>query len=232
MYWQTALCRQLPNTTKGPEFRLYLTQNPNPMKKVFPLLLVSLFAIPSFAQNALYHYPEEFYFVKEVSAAEFAGKNFRYEIAVKSDPADSLSKVRIHGVGVGKGPDDFLNGDFKVETRMEQEWTIYTVIGTVNAQATRLWFYAAVNGNGKFYFDDLSFYLEDYAGHWKQLPLFNHSFEEKSKNIFAGYYVSTRKSRSVRAELTDEIAKTGQYSLFVNTVNAQPVPGISTAQAK
>lgn len=199
------------------------------MKKVSLLLLASLFAITSFAQNAFYHYPEEFYFVKEVSATEYAGKNFRYEIAVKSHPADSLSKVRIHGACVGKGPDDFLASDFKVETRTEQEWTIYTVIGTINPKATRLWFYAAVNGNGKFYFDDLSFYLEDYTGHWKQLPLFNHSFEEKNKNIFTGYYVSTRKSRSVHTELTDEVAKTGQYSLFVNTANAQPVPGISAA---
>lgn len=198
------------------------------MKKVFPVLFACLFTISASAQNAAFHYPEEFYFVKEVPATAYAGKNFRYEIAVKSDPADTLSKVRIHGVNVGKGPDDFLNSDFKVETRTEQEWTIYTVIGTVRPDAVRLWFYAAVNGNGKFYFDDLSFYVEDYAGHWKQVPLFNHSFEEKSKNIFAGYYVSTRKSGSVRTGLSGEVAKTGQHALYVNTANSQPVNTLST----
>lgn len=198
------------------------------MKKVFPVLFACLFALSAFAQNAVYHYPEEFYFVKEVPVTAYAGKNFRYEIAVKSDPADTLSKVRIHGVNVGKGPDDFLNSDFKVETRTEQEWTIYTVIGTVRPDAVRLWFYGAVNGNGKFYFDDLCFYVEDYAGHWKQVALFNHSFEEKSKNIFAGYYVSTRKSGSVRTGLTGEVAKTGQHALYVNTANAQPVNTLST----
>jgi hypothetical protein len=202
------------------------------MKKVFPILFACLFTLSSFAQNALYHYPEEFYFVKEVSAKDFSGKNFRYEIAVKSDPADTLSKVRIHGVGVGKGADDFLKSNFTVETRTEQEWTIYTVIGSVQPDAVRLWFYAAVNGNGKFYFDDLSFYVEEYAGRWKQVPLFNHSFEEKSKNIFAGYYVSTRKSGGVRTQLTDEVVKTGQYSLYVNTAHAQPVTRFSTANTK
>jgi hypothetical protein len=202
------------------------------MKKVFPILFTCLFTISSFAQNVLFHYPEEFYFVKEVPATAIAGKNFRYEIAVKSDPADTLSKVRIHGVGVGKGPDDFLKSNFKVETRTEQEWTIYTVVGSVQPEAARLWFYAAVNGNGKFYFDDISFYVEDYAGHWKQLPLFNHSFEEKSKNIFSGYYVSSRKSSYVRTQLTDEVVKTGQYSLYVNTANSQPVSPLSTANAQ
>jgi hypothetical protein len=202
------------------------------MKKVFPILFACLFAFTSFAQNASYHYPEEFYFVKEVAAKDFAGKNFRYEIAVKSDPADTLSKVRIHGVGVGKGHDDFLNSNFTVETRTEQDWTIYTVVGSVKPAAVRLWFYAAVNGNGKFYFDDLSFYVEEYTGHWKQVPLFNHSFEEKGKNIFTGYYVSTRKSANVRTQLSDQVVKTGQYSLFVNTANAQPVSRFSTADAK
>jgi hypothetical protein len=202
------------------------------MKKEFAILFACLFTLSSFAQNALYHYPEEFYFVKEVAAKDFSGKNFRYEIAVKSDPADTLSKVRIHGVGVGKGPDDFLKSNFTVETRTEQEWTIYTVIGSVQPDAVRLWFYAAVNGNGNFYFDDLSFYVEEYAGRWKQVPLFNHSFEEKNKNIFTGYYVSTRKSGTVRTQLTDDVVKTGQYSLYVNTAHAQPVTRFSTANAK
>ena len=203
------------------------------MKKVFPILLACFFALSAFAQkNVSYHYPEEFYFVKEVSAVTYGGKNFRYEIAVKSNPADTLSKVRIHGVGVGKGSDDFLKSNFTVETRTEQEWTIYTVVGTVQPQAVNLWFYAAVNGNGKFYFDDLSFYVEDQPGRWKQVPLYNHSFEEKSKNIFIGYYVSTRKSKGVQTQLTNEAVKTGQQSLLVNTMNAQPVTRFSTANAK
>lgn len=181
------------------------------------------------SQQAWYHYAEEFYFVKEVPVSKFTGKNFRYEIAVKADPSDTLSKVRIHGIGVGKGSDDFIKSDFSVESRTEQDWTIYTIIGKVPPQATRLWFYAAVNGNGNFYFDDISFYVEEYAAHWKQLKLYNHSFEEKGQNIFAGYYVSTRKSPTVQTQLSDEVVKTGQHSLFVKTSHAGSASTISTA---
>jgi len=99
------------------------------MKKVFPLVFACLFTLTVGAQNVSYYYPEEFYFVKEVAATNFTGKNFRFEIAVKSDPADTLSKVRIHGVGLGKGPDDFLKSNYTLETRDEQEWTIYTGCG-------------------------------------------------------------------------------------------------------
>jgi hypothetical protein len=201
------------------------------MKKIAILLLSVFASLYSFSQlqPAWYHYAEEFYFVKEVPVSKLTGKNFRYEIAVKSDPSDTLSKVRIHGIAVGKGQDDFLKSDFIVESRTEQDWTIYTIIGSVQPGAARLWFYAAVNGNGKFYFDDISFYIEEYAGHWKQLQLFNHSFEEKNADIFAGYYVSKRKSTGLQTQLTDNIVKTGQHSLFVRTSNAEPATVISTA---
>lgn len=200
------------------------------MKKVYPIFLACLFAIPSFAQTSWYHFAEEFYFVKEVQVSDYTGKNFRYEIAVKSDPTDSLSKVRIHGIGVGKGPDDFLNSDYQVESRVEQEWTIYTVIGKVQPEAVRLWFYSAVNGNGNFYFDDVAFYIEDTPGHWKQLWLFNHSFEEKSPDIFAGYYVSKRRSSGVKTQLCSDYYKTGKYSLLVKTSKATPGTVISQVQ--
>jgi hypothetical protein len=200
------------------------------MKKAYPFIFACLFSVSSFAQTSWYHYAEEFYFVKEVNVSDYVGKNFRYEIAVKSDPADSLSKVRIHGIGVGKGPDDFINSDFTVESRTEQDWTIYTVIGSVDPESVRLWFYSAINGNGNFFFDDVSFYIEEAPGHWKQLWLFNHSFEEKSPDIFAGYYVSKRKSSGVRTQLTSDNAKTGRYSLQVKTSHANPSGIINTVQ--
>ena len=202
------------------------------MKKVYLIFFACLFSILSIAQDSWYYFAEEFYFVKEVQISDYAGKNFRYEIAVKSDPTDSLSKVRIHGIGVGKGPDDFLNSDFAVESRVEQEWTIYTVIGTVQPKAVRLWFYSAVNGNGNFYFDDVSFYIEDAPGHWKQLWLFNHSFEERSPDIFAGYYVNKRRSQGVRTQLTSDVYKTGKHCLLVKTSRATPTTTISASAAQ
>ena len=145
------------------------------------------------------------------------GKNFRYEIAVKASPEDTLSKVRIHGIAVGKGKEDYINSDYTVESRKEQEWTIYTIVGKVQEDAWRLWFYAAVNGNGDFHFDDISFYIEQESGSWKQLPLFNASFEEKNRDIFTGYFVSKRNSVNTRTSLSKMVYKTGTHSLRVKS---------------
>ena len=194
------------------------------MKKIGSIFFACVCALVADAQTpaAWYHYAEEFYFVKEVPAASMQGKNFRYEIAVKSAPSDSLSKVRIHGVGIGPGQEHLAGSQFTLETRQEQEWTIYTVIGSVSATTKSLQFYASVNGNGSFYFDDISFYVEESAGKWKQLTLFNPSFEEKQPDIFAGYYVNKRRSVNVQTMLSAEIVKTGQQSLLVKTKGAAP----------
>jgi len=200
------------------------------MKKIFLLLFISFVFNFSFGQSEWYHFSEEFYFVKEVPVNIFHGKNFRFEIAVKGKPADSLSKVRIHGISLGKGEDDYLNSDFKVESRTEQDWTIYTIMGKVDPKAARLWFYSAVNGNGDFYFDDVNFYIEEAPRRWKQLLLFNPSFEEKNPDIFYGYFVSRRRSPNLKTQLSKEISKTGKQSLWVKTYRVQPVKQIAKSQ--
>jgi hypothetical protein len=196
------------------------------MKKtlLFPLFLI--FFIASSGQSGWYHFAEEFYFVKEISISNYKGKQFRYEIAVRSNPADTFSKIRIHGIASGKGREDFIKSNFVVESRGEQEWTIYTVIGQVQEEAYKLLFYASVNGNGDFYFDDVNFYVEENPGKWKQLQLFNPSFEISKPDIFAGYYVSKRRSDGLSVHLSDKIFKTGNLSLNVRTSGNIPVSGI------
>lgn len=196
------------------------------MKKtlLFPLFLFSF--ITSFAQSSRYHFAEEFYFVKEISVTSHRGKQFRYEIAVRSNPDDTLSKTRIHGIAAGKGKEDFIKSNFILESRIEQEWIIYTIAGQVQEEAHKLLFYASVNGNGDFYFDDVSFYIEDAPGKWKQLELFNPSFEISNPDIFAGYYVSNRRAEGLKVRLSEEIYKTGHLSLNVKTSGNIPVSGI------
>ena len=196
------------------------------MKKtlLFPLFLFCFFA--SFAQSSRYHFAEEFYFVKEISVDNHRGRQFRYEIAVRSNPADTLSKIRIHGIAAGKGKEDFIKSGFSLESRKEQEWTVYTIAGKVQEEAYKLLFYASVNGNGNFYFDDVSFYIETTPGRWKQLELFNHSFEISKPDIFAGYYVSKRRSDGLSIRLSEKIYKTGHLSLNVETYGNIPVSGI------
>jgi|GEM_PF-505366 len=196
------------------------------MKKTLLFPLFILFFTASIAQSGRFHFAEEFYFVKEVSVSNYKGKQFRYEIAVKSNPADTLSKIRIHGIASGNGKEDFIKSNFIIESRIEQEWTIYTVIGQVQENATKLLFYASVNGNGDFYFDDVNFYIEEGLGKWKQIPLFNSSFEISKPDIFAGYYVSKRRSEGLAVHLSNQIFKTGTLSLNVKTSGNVPVAGI------
>jgi hypothetical protein len=196
------------------------------MKKffLFPIFLLSI--IVSNAQSASYHFVEEFYFVKEISVINYRGKQFRYEIAVKSNPADTLSKVRIHGIASGKGKEDFLKSNFILETREEQDWTIYTIAGKIQDESYKLLFYASVNGNGDFYFDDVNFYVEETKSKWRQVPLFNHSFEITKPDIFAGYYVSKRRQQGLLVHLSGEIYKTGNLSLNIKTSGYIPVSGL------
>ncbi|MFM9909140.1 MAG: hypothetical protein ACKVOW_07325 [Chitinophagaceae bacterium] len=198
------------------------------MKRILLFTILVYATLSGFSQSQWYYYAEEFYFVKEVSVKEFRGKNFRYEIAVRENPSDTLSKVRIHGINVGKGKEEYINSDFALESRKEQEWTIYSIVGVVDNAATRLWFYSAVNGNGNFYFDDLSFYIEQEPGRWKQVVLPNTSFETKSRNIFDGFYVSKRSSRTLTTQVSNSVYKTGKRSLEVISTQQQPASLLTT----
>lgn len=185
------------------------------MKKVLSVLFAAACAISSFAQSEKQLLTQEFYFIKEVAVSTYTGQNFRYEIAVQTNnPAD----ITIQGIPHIQGKKEAQQSEFKVETRKEQEWTIYTVIGTVPAKATGISFYAAVN-KGKFYFDDVSFYVEKAPSQWKQVRLYNHSFEETTPDIFAGYLVNKRESETLKTGLNNSVYKTGNYSLFVEVVN-------------
>ncbi|HKP32290.1 MAG TPA: hypothetical protein VJT83_06165 [Chitinophagaceae bacterium] len=192
------------------------------MKTLVLLVATLCCALKLSAQNEWYYFPDEMYFVKEVPVKEFRGKHFKYTIAVNANAADTFSKVRINGVGVGKGNEDFLNNaEFTKGFKKENNWTIYTITGTVPRAAWKLWFYAAVNGNGEFHFDNIEFYIED-NGEWIEIELPNTSFEKNSKNIFEGYYVSNRNSPHLKTELTTDVAYHGSQSLRVETFGLVP----------
>ena len=192
------------------------------MKATLLLVFAIGSALQSSAQNEWYYFPDEIYFVKEVPAKEFRGMHFRYQIAVKANASDTFSKVRVNGVGVGKGQNDFLNNSgFTKGYHYENNWTIYTITGTVPQQAWKLWFYSAVNGNGEFYFDNISFSVEE-DGEWLEIELPNSSFEESSKNLFNGYYVNIRKTPHLKTSVSRDAAFHGDYSLHISTFGLIP----------
>lgn len=190
------------------------------------LLVFSVLAclqFTAYSQSDWYYFPDEIYFVKEVPAKELRGKEFRYQIAVKAMPTDTFSKVRINGVAAGKGMDDFINNsNFTKEITTDNGWTIYTISGKVPAEAFKLWFYSAVNGNGNFYFDNVQFHVLE-GNDWVQLAISNPSFEEQHKNIFKGYYVSNRTSPHLKTLVTRTMAFHGEQSLQVQTSGLMPL---------
>ena len=192
------------------------------MKTIFLLAIACGYALSTYSQQEWYYFPDEIYFVKEVPAKEFRGKDFKYQIAVKVNASDTFSKVRINGVGVGKGADDFINNsNFVKAIQTDGSWTIYTIEGKVPKEAWKLWFYSAVNGNGDFYFDDLCFYIRE-EGEWIQVELPYCSFENKSKNIFQGFYVSARQSAHMKTEISKSTSFHGEQSLHVSTFGLNP----------
>ena len=190
--------------------------------------LILLFAIlaclqhTAFSQNDWYYFPDEMYFVKEVPAKHLRGKEFRYQIAVKAMPTDTFSKVRINGVAAGKGLDDFLNNSkFAKEQTTDGDWTLYTITGTVPAEAFKLWFYSAVNGNGNFYFDNVQFYVRE-GNDWVQLDITNPSFETENKNITTLLIKKHRNGPTANVDLFFDTGKQKYRSL--DTQHSNPFP--------
>lgn len=184
------------------------------MKKVFLLFVVLILVRLSVsAQTERFYYPDAFYFVKEVPAAAQAGKQFRFNISVKENGADEKSKPRIYAIQVRKGKEDVIGKTLTYANSTGADWKTYTVEGTIDSTATRIWLYVAVNGNGNFYFDNLQYELKDDNGNWVKQPLFNHSFEAAGKKLLKDYYTK-RSAPQLKIEQSTDAAE-GKASLHI-----------------
>ena len=158
---------------------------------------------------------ENFQFAKKVDIKESAGKNFRYEMAVRSESLDTLGGVRFFGAATDRN-DNLISSKFvNIEKRKEQEWTIFTIVGQLPEHTTSVWFFTSVTTAGTYYFDDISLFLETYPGSWKQLGISNSSFEDSSPVLFAGYAIPDQKSNNPKTTLSEKIYKTGSHSLMI-----------------
>ncbi len=183
------------------------------MKNLSLFICLALAATLAQAQTERFYYPDAFYFVKEVNVASQKGKAFHFNIAVKENPADSLSRPRIYAIQARKGKEDFIGNTLTYATNTSGDWKTYSIDGTINPGATRVWFYVAVNGNGDFYFDNLHFFLADTAGALKETALANASFEDKK--LLLGYY-SSKQSADLKVSLSP-LAADGRQSLQVSS---------------
>jgi len=158
---------------------------------------------------------EKYQFAKKVALGDWAGHAFRYEMAVRSESNDSISGLQFFGAATDKNsnmlPDKFVT----IEKRYEQEWTIFTIVGTLPKNTDYVWFFTSVTTSGTYYFDDISLFLENTPGSWKQQGVENASFEDNSNDRFAGYAVMNTGSGNPHTALSDKIFKTGKQSLMI-----------------
>ena len=189
------------------------------MKTIYLLLTCALFSLAAAAQSEQFNYPDAFYFVKEIKTEGLTERPFHIEITVKENPADSLSKPRIYAVQVRKGKEDIIGKTMQYATVTNGQWKTYSIDGITDKQATRIWFYAAVNGNGNFYFDKLTYSIADVNGTLQEKDLSNQSFEDKK--ILNGYYVNAACSKNLQVKAST-IANDGKQSLQVIVSGQKP----------
>ncbi len=182
-------------------------------------MLIALFSLSATAQTEQFNYPDAFYFVKEIKTEGLTERPFHIEITVKENPADSLSKPRIYAVQVRKGKEDIIGKTMVYATVTNGDWKTYSIDGITDKQATRIWFYAAVNGNGNFYFDKLQYSIADINGTLQEKDLTNQSFEDKK--LLNGYFVSAAPSKNLQVKASD-IANDGKQSLQVIVSGQKP----------
>ena len=189
------------------------------MKNIYLLLITAFCTATAHAQSEQFNYPDAFYFVKEIQVGGLTERPFHIEITVKENPADSLSKPRIYAVQVRKGKEDIIGKTLVYATVANGDWKTYSIDGITDKQATRIWFYAAVNGNGNFYFDKLQYSIADANGTLQEKDLSNQSFEDKK--ILNGYFVNTSNSKNLQVKASG-IANDGKQSLQVIVSGQKP----------
>jgi hypothetical protein len=189
------------------------------MKSFYPFITCLLFTSAIAAQSNHFHYPDAFYFVKEIKIDGLQERPFHFEISVKENPSDSLSKPRIYAIQVRKGKEDVIGKTMVYATPGNGEWKSYTIDGITDKEATRIWFYVAVNGNGVFNFDNLQCSIADINGTLIERDLSNSSFEEQK--VLNGYFISTKPSSNIKFQLSP-LAIEGKYSLEVTSSNQKP----------
>ena len=189
------------------------------MKNIYLLVIAVFFVLPAFTQSEQFNYPDAFYFVKEIKVAGLTERPFHIDITVKENPADSLSKPRIYAVQVRKGKEDIIGKTLVYASVTGGDWKTYSIDGITDRQATRIWFYAAVNGNGHFYFDKLQYSIADADGTLQEKDLFNQSFEDKK--LLNGYFVSAIPSKNLQVKAS-AIANDGKRSVEVMVTGQKP----------
>ena len=152
-------------------------------KLLFALLLLGL---PIAGLGQAYRSSTNFSFVAEASLGKYESRPYRWSVSTRYEPADTTAKVKIWAVQWGKQAGDFKKTDRFAQRILPNEWRIYTLEGTLAPQADLVYLYTGLEGNGRFFFDNLVLQVQAPDQTWQNVPLKNSDFEH-SRTPLAGY---------------------------------------------
>lgn len=152
------------------------------LAKALALLLLISWPLAGFGQA--YHSSNSFFFLPQVPVEQFAGWPYRYQVSIRYVPADTTAHVRLTALQVGK--QDFIQTDRPTERPQPTEWHTYTIQGVIKPGVKKLLFYSVLDGNGTFFFDNLTLDVQTPTQTWQRVPIKNGDFEHSATPL-AGY---------------------------------------------
>jgi pimeloyl-ACP methyl ester carboxylesterase len=148
------------------------------------LLLFLLLGLSFAGFGQEYHSSNSFYFLPQVPVEQFAGRPYRYQVSVRYVPTDTTAHVRLTALQVGTH--DFIQTDRPTERLHPNEWHTYAILGTLKPGVKKVMFYSVLDGNGTFFFDNLTLEVQTPTQTWQRVPIKNGDFE-RSGTPLAGY---------------------------------------------
>ena len=195
------------------------------------LLFLLLLGLPFAGLGQAFHSSANFSFVSPVSLGKYQGRPYRWSVSLRCEPADTTARLRIWAIQWGKQAGDFKKSDRFAQRILPNEWRTYTIEGTLAPQADLVYLYSGLEGNGRFFFDNLSLQVQASDQTWQNVPLKNGDFE-RSPTPLAGYLTSPElKGKLPGGVAADLVAGQGmdqsqalRFTLSGSTLVKEPLP--------
>ncbi len=193
------------------------------MKQFIVVLLFSALYCLSQPVNAQDNYSV---FHQKIPVGAYAGKNFRFTAAVKSnDNENSFALLQVYVERKSKSPgfsDNMLNRPVKTI-----DWAQPVIEGKMDADADSMVIGGIVVGNGSFYFDDFKLSVETTPGTWTNIIIPNNSFEnsQSTTGIPQGWKIAVDNGHFKYAQAST--STDGKYSLTVKGRGMEEDPGLA-----
>lgn len=130
-------------------------------------------------------------FAREVKVADFTGKKFKLEAAVKVQLIDSTAEAELWArVDKADKKMGFFYNMMDKPIR-SGNWAVYTIDGKIDKGAVNLVFGGLFSRRGVFYFDYFRLWIETTKGQFEEIPLPDGDFEEDSLRNWVGFNKNT-----------------------------------------